>query len=143
GELLDFHGGLADLSARVIRTVGDPARRFSEDALRLLRAVRFCAQLGFSLEEKTREAVIACADGASAVSSSRVYEEFSKYLAAKIKIEGRAETVSSLSDKSRRDARICALARAFGIPVPQLSRAMGLSARRLSAADSLFAQDSD
>ena len=50
GEVLDFVGGRADLNARLIRAIGDPERRFREDHLRLLRAVRFAARLGFEIE---------------------------------------------------------------------------------------------
>src|SRR5699024_3207230 len=56
-ELVDLFGGREDLEARIIRCVGDANERFSEDALRILRAVRFAAQLGFSIEEKTMEAI--------------------------------------------------------------------------------------
>ncbi len=53
GEILDFVGGRADLEARVIRAIGDPEARFREDHLRLLRAVRFAARLGFEIEAET------------------------------------------------------------------------------------------
>ena len=52
--LVDIFGGVEDLKNKVVRCVGDPRERFTEDALRILRAVRFSAQLGFSIEEKTR-----------------------------------------------------------------------------------------
>ena len=51
--LLDPYGGVGDLQAKTIRAVGDPAKRFSEDALRILRACRFAAQLGFDIEDET------------------------------------------------------------------------------------------
>ncbi|MDR0812526.1 MAG: CCA tRNA nucleotidyltransferase [Oscillospiraceae bacterium] len=143
GEVLDYHGGLADLNARVIRTIGEPVRRFSEDSLRMFRAVRFCAQLDFSLEEKTREAIILCADGAAAVTPGRVCEELTKYLAAKINIAGDSGAFSALPYKARRDALLCAMSRAFGIPAPQLAPVLGLSARRLAATDKLFLPDED
>ena len=54
--IVDAFGGVEDLEKRVIRCVGEPMERFEEDALRILRAVRFGAQLGFSMEEKTKEA---------------------------------------------------------------------------------------
>ncbi len=57
GEILDYVDGLSDLRAGVIRTVGDPGCRFAEDRLRLLRAVRFAAQLGFRIEEETLSAL--------------------------------------------------------------------------------------
>ena len=55
--LVDAFGGLEDLERRQIRCVGDPRERFTEDALRILRAVRFSAQLDFTIEEKTRAAL--------------------------------------------------------------------------------------
>ena len=58
--LTDPFGGRADLAAGVIRCVGEPERRFGEDALRLLRALRFAAQLDFRLEEGTAAGVRAC-----------------------------------------------------------------------------------
>jgi len=57
GQILDFVGGRADLAARTIRAIGDPASRFAEDYLRMLRAVRFAATLGFSLDPATAEAI--------------------------------------------------------------------------------------
>ena len=57
GSVLDPFGGRADLARRLIRCVGEPERRFTEDALRMLRAVRFAAQLGFSLEARTAAAL--------------------------------------------------------------------------------------
>ena len=55
--LVDLFGGQKDMEEKVIRCVGDPLERFTEDALRILRAVRFAAQLGFSIEERTRESL--------------------------------------------------------------------------------------
>src|SRR5690606_7860475 len=53
-QVLDFHDGVRDLQARVIRMIGDPATRFREDPVRLLRVARFAAKLGFAIEERTR-----------------------------------------------------------------------------------------
>ena len=61
GAVLDFAGGRGDLAAKVIRTVGDPIDRFGEDHLRLLRAARFAARLGFEIEEATFTAMQALA----------------------------------------------------------------------------------
>jgi tRNA nucleotidyltransferase (CCA-adding enzyme) len=55
--IADPFGGIGDIEAGIIRTVGDPDRRFSEDALRMLRAVRFSAQLGFTIDESTMNAI--------------------------------------------------------------------------------------
>ncbi len=79
-EVIDLFGGQADLSRRLIRAVGRPERRFSEDALRILRAIRFAAQLGFSLEEATAQAMDTCAHGLSLISSERIIAELEKTL---------------------------------------------------------------
>jgi poly(A) polymerase len=75
GAVLDFAGGRADLEARLIRTVGEPLDRFGEDHLRLLRAVRFAARLGFEIEAGTFGAMRALAPRIRSVSAERVREE--------------------------------------------------------------------
>lgn len=75
GELIDFVGGRADLEARVVRAIGDPVARFAEDRLRLLRAVRFAAVLGFRIEDATWKALCAAAPEIHAVSPERIREE--------------------------------------------------------------------
>jgi len=80
--LVDPHGGRADLSRRVIRAVGDPAVRFDEDALRLLRAVRLAAVLGFELEPATRRAIAQGAPLLRHVSAERRGRELRRLLAA-------------------------------------------------------------
>ena len=80
GELVDPFGGREDLKAGVVRCVGDPSERFSEDALRLLRAVRFAAQLDFTIEERTKLALRAEAPRLSCVSRERVQAELTKTL---------------------------------------------------------------
>jgi poly(A) polymerase len=77
-RLHDWVGGEADLRARIIRTIGDPRDRFAEDHLRLLRAVRFAAQLSFSIEPATWAAVRADAAKILAVSAERIREELLK-----------------------------------------------------------------
>src|SRR5205814_690541 len=57
GEVLDFVEERADLARRVVRAIGDPRRRFGEDKLRLLRAVRFAARLGFAIDPETETAI--------------------------------------------------------------------------------------
>jgi poly(A) polymerase len=79
-SIIDYTGGLADLSAGIIRTIGDPAVRFQEDPVRMLRAVRFAAQLGFTIEEKTRKALVAAADTIVRAAPPRLYEEMLKLL---------------------------------------------------------------
>ena len=77
-ELRDWVGGEADLKAGVLRTIGDPAERFGEDHLRLLRAVRFAAQLDFQIEPATFAAVQAHAEKIKRVSAERIREELLK-----------------------------------------------------------------
>lgn len=80
GELLDFFGGQEDIRNGLIRCVGDPETRFKEDALRMLRAVRFSAALSFKIEEKTWRAIKKCALLIKKVSAERVREEINKIL---------------------------------------------------------------
>ena len=77
-ETHDWVGGRADLEARCIRTIGDPAKRFGEDRLRLLRAVRFAAQLGFEIEPGTFAAVQQNAAAIGEVSAERIRDELLK-----------------------------------------------------------------
>ena len=77
-ESHDWVGGEADLRARIIRTIGFPEERFAEDHLRLLRAVRFAAQLGFSIETGTFAALQANAAKINGISAERVREELVK-----------------------------------------------------------------
>lgn len=81
--LLDPFRGLDDLNAGIIRTVGLPAQRFGEDALRLLRAVRFSAQLGFRIEDSTLSALTGCADLIRKVSQERVRDELTRLLVSR------------------------------------------------------------
>lgn len=74
-EILDYVGGRADLEARLIRAVGDPRRRFREDRLRMLRALRFAARLDFRIEPQTRAAVEAEGARLDVVSPERVTQE--------------------------------------------------------------------
>ncbi len=78
--VLDLFGGQADLSAGIIRCVGDPDTRFLEDALRILRAVRFAARLGFTIEPATRAAMVRRREGLSHISRERIGDELSKIL---------------------------------------------------------------
>ena len=77
-ELRDWVGGEADLKAGVLRTIGDPAERFGEDHLRLLRAVRFAAQLDFQIEPATFAAVQQHAENINRVSAERIRDELLK-----------------------------------------------------------------
>lgn len=79
-ELVDYFGGEKDIKQRMIRAVGEPGERFREDALRLLRAVRFYCQLGFSLELKTERAMVKLAGGLKFIANERIRDELIKIL---------------------------------------------------------------
>ena len=88
GRVIDYVGGERDLRASLLRAVGDPEKRFDEDKLRILRAVRFAAQLGFSIEPRTWDAVCRRANEAPLVSAERIRDELSKLLLASGRSEG-------------------------------------------------------
>src|SRR5437660_243045 len=73
--VIDFVGGRADLEARLIRAIGDPAQRFAEDRLRMLRAIRFATALGFEIETATWDGVVAHASSINEISAERIREE--------------------------------------------------------------------
>jgi len=81
-ELFDPFGGQRDLSARILRAVGDPAERFTEDGLRLLRAARFSATLDFDIEEETFRAMPAATPSLTGVSMERKRDELARVLGA-------------------------------------------------------------
>ena len=76
--LVDIYGGLADIKAGVIRCVGDAKERFTEDALRMMRAVRFSAQLGYRIDEDTRTAMTELAPNLQKISAERIQTELVK-----------------------------------------------------------------
>ena len=80
GEVIDHVGGLHDLGARLLRAIGTPSHRFQEDALRLLRAVRFSTTLGFPIEPNTFAAIRENAHLLDKVSPERIRDEFSKII---------------------------------------------------------------
>ena len=87
--LVDVFGGAKDLKNQIIRCVGEPRERFTEDALRILRAVRFSAQLGFAIEEDTAKAAGELADTLRKISAERIHTELVKLLVSPHQI-GRA-----------------------------------------------------
>lgn len=89
--IIDEFGGMEDLRSGVIRCVGNPIDRFQEDALRILRAIRFCAQLGFSIEERTKEAIRSVAPNLAKVSKERIQMELTKLL-----LSGRPENIKEV-----------------------------------------------
>ena len=78
--LIDLFGGINDLENNVIRAIGNPEKRFNEDALRILRAVRFSAQLGFKIEEETKKAIKKCAPLVKNLSVERIIAEVDKII---------------------------------------------------------------
>ena len=78
--LVDLFGGMEDIDRKIIRCVGDPLERFTEDALRIMRAVRFSAQLGFTIEDETRKALKVLAPNLKHVSAERIQVELVKLL---------------------------------------------------------------
>src|SRR5262249_38576814 len=81
--LIDPFHGRADLDARVLRAVGDPVARFTEDGLRVMRAVRFAAKLEFALDPATEAGIAAALPSLTKVSRERVSDELRKLLAAR------------------------------------------------------------
>lgn len=80
GTIVDLFGGQEDLKRGIIRCVGDPVRRFTEDALRILRALRFSAQLDFSIEPETERAMKRCCGCCDNLSAERIRDEVEKIL---------------------------------------------------------------
>ena len=78
--LVDLFGGQQDLENGIVRAVGDPVQRFTEDALRIMRAIRFSAQLGYEIEPETLRAASALAPNLRRISSERIREELEKTL---------------------------------------------------------------
>jgi poly(A) polymerase len=87
-KFIDFVGGRADLDSKILRAIGDPAARFREDKLRLLRAVRFAARFDYAIEPATWEAIRAHAADIRAVSAERIREELVKILAHPNRVRG-------------------------------------------------------
>jgi poly(A) polymerase len=96
GEVLDHVGGQQDVKDGIIRAIGQPSRRFSEDKLRMMRAVRFAARFGFAIEPGTFRAIQEHANEIHLVSTERVREELTKMLT-----EGAARRAFELLDESR------------------------------------------
>ncbi len=95
GEVLDFVGGRKDLEAKLIRAIGDPNRRFGEDKLRMLRAVRFSARFEYEIEADTLAAIQHLAKDIQLVSRERVRDELTKMLT-----EGHARRAFLLLDQT-------------------------------------------
>ncbi len=87
-ELLDFYDGQKDLDKKLIRAVGEAETRFQEDALRMMRAVRFSAQLGFAIESETFEAITQNKDLLKNISWERIHDEFVKIIMSSGAVQG-------------------------------------------------------
>lgn len=88
GGVIDFVGGRQDLTNGILRAIGNPADRFAEDSLRLLRAVRFATTLGFEIEPGTWSAMLAHADGLARISPERIRDEFSRIIVLPARARG-------------------------------------------------------
>ena len=111
GQLLDFVGGLNDIRARVVRAIGAPELRFAEDKLRMVRAVRFAARLGYTIEPATFSAIVAAAPQITQVSAERLRDELTKIL-----IEGAA----------RRGFELLGETRLLSVLLPEVSKMKGV-----------------
>ena len=94
-QVLDYVGGQNDLQAKIIRTIGDPQQRFAEDKLRMLRAVRFAARFGYTIEPETFRSIQQLASQIHQVSRERVRDELTKMLT-----EGHARSAFLLLDEA-------------------------------------------
>lgn len=83
GEVVDLFGGVDDIKKKIIRAIGDPYERFNEDALRILRGIRFASVLGFEIEEKTKGAMLDLRHLLHKISKERIAEEMNKFLCGK------------------------------------------------------------
>ena len=87
-DVVDLFGGVKDIRLKVIRAVGEPADRFKEDALRMMRAIRFSSQLGFELEPKTQRGIVKLAGSLKFVSKERIHDELVKIFVSDRSAEG-------------------------------------------------------
>ncbi len=94
--VVDYHGGLADVRAKVLRMIGDPETRYREDPVRIIRAVRFAAKLGFALERHTKAPVKAMSKLLANVPASRLFDEMIKLLQT-------GHALASLDELKRQD----------------------------------------
>ena len=113
--LVDLFGGQADLQDRILRTVGDPDTRFSEDALRILRLFRFSAQLGFDIEENTLQGAARTAAGLAKISVERVFGEITRLLEAPFAEKGLAALFAAGCEKYAFFDTVCGVNSAKGV----------------------------
>src|SRR5436190_270558 len=87
-EVIDFVGGRADIDANLVRAIGDPARRFAEDRLRMLRAVRFATVLDYKIDDQTWEALVANATSINEISAERIRDELVRIFLSRHRTRG-------------------------------------------------------
>ena len=87
-KVIDFVGGRADLEAKLVRAIGEPAERFAEDRLRMLRAVRFATVLDYKIDNRTWEALVASAPAISEISAERIREELVRIFLSPNRVRG-------------------------------------------------------
>ncbi|MGK0466911.1 CCA tRNA nucleotidyltransferase [Clostridium sp.] len=110
--VIDYFGGLVDLENRIIRAVGEPNKRFKEDALRMLRAIRFAARLGFHIEQKTLEAIKENCHLILNISSERIRDELCKML---------------ISNNSTISLKLLEETKLLGFILPELQKTVGFN----------------
>jgi poly(A) polymerase len=87
-EVIDFVGGHADIDAKLVRAIGDPAQRFAEDRLRMLRAVRFATVLDYQIDNKTWDALVANAPAINQISAERIRDELVRIFISPHRVRG-------------------------------------------------------
>jgi poly(A) polymerase len=87
-QIIDFVGGQADLAAKLVRAIGDPGRRFAEDRLRMLRAVRFATVLDYEIDRKTWDALVIDAASINEISAERIREELVRIFLSANRVRG-------------------------------------------------------
>jgi poly(A) polymerase len=87
-NVIDFVGGRADIDAKLVRAIGDPARRFAEDRLRMLRAVRFATALDYQIDKQTWDALVANAATINQISAERIRDEFVRIFLSPNRVRG-------------------------------------------------------
>ena len=87
-EVIDLVGGQADIAAKLVRAIGDPAKRFAEDRLRMLRAVRFAAVLDYQIDKQTWEALVANASSINQISAERIRDELVRIFYSPNRVRG-------------------------------------------------------
>jgi len=87
-EVIDFVGGRADIDAKLVRAIGDPARRFAEDRLRMLRAVRFATALDYQIDKQTWDALVANASSINQISAERIRDELVRIFLSPNRVRG-------------------------------------------------------